>query len=433
MFKEGSGFFGATSTNLNVSVTAVPALADDSAFVSQEYPTTMVAGRSYPVTVVMRNTGESTWNAANYRLRTVNPLDNTNWGESTKPHVGTTVPGSNHTFQFNVTAPSTPGLYHWGWRMSGNGAYFGASTLNYPVTVTGGDATRLVFSNVTAQLMRRSGFFFEIKILFAVEDEFGGPQTPTHYMVSQFADMRDASWIPYQGLIVYELGDPPSGLTRYGPRRVYLRVRKALPPRFQPGTTSRPEAPRFIESQVRGATLEIEPARKTEYRFEGEQLKDMLRYAEDQGFPLQVRLESGFSGWDCENLDRLVRSQLRVLIGYMEAGGGFTKIVEVSYLDLPPKPFTPGWRVKNISVGSTSDLPANRISFSTAPAGDGFKRRIHVIFPSNVAVIKDRLTGASQRATECREATFPLQSITLEGPADDITLDFNNPWKNMFP
>lgn len=54
--------------------------ADAAEFVSQSVTNEMVGGAPYPVTVVLRNTGTTTWTTAgNYFLASQNPPDSTTW------------------------------------------------------------------------------------------------------------------------------------------------------------------------------------------------------------------------------------------------------------------------------------------------------------------------------------------------------------------
>jgi thermolysin len=108
-------------------------------FVSQSVPTSMTAGRSYSVSVTMRNSGSTTWTSDVYRLGSQNPQDNTVWGfNRVYLPTGTTVPqGSDYTFYFTVTAPSTAGSYNFQWRMVQEGVGpFGDFAPNVLVNVT---------------------------------------------------------------------------------------------------------------------------------------------------------------------------------------------------------------------------------------------------------------------------------------------------------
>lgn len=114
----------------------------DAMFVSQSVPATMAAGRSYAVSVTMRNTGSKTWSAANnFRLGSQNPMDNTLWGLG-RVHVPASIAnGQNATFNFNVTAPPTSGIYNFQWRMVQDGVtWFGAASTNVTVSVSGPNA-----------------------------------------------------------------------------------------------------------------------------------------------------------------------------------------------------------------------------------------------------------------------------------------------------
>jgi Ig-like domain from next to BRCA1 gene len=107
-------------------------------FISQNVPPTMTAGRTYGVTVTMRNDGNDTWSAgAFYRLGSQNPQDNTTWGFGRVTIPQNVPPGQQVVFSFNVTAPATPSTYNFQWRLVRDGvAWFGAFTPNVAVQVS---------------------------------------------------------------------------------------------------------------------------------------------------------------------------------------------------------------------------------------------------------------------------------------------------------
>lgn len=75
-------------------------------FVSQSVSATMYSGEKYTVSVTMRNSGTSTWTAANqYRLGSQNPMDNQTWGLGRVDVAASVAPGQTYTFTFTVTAP----------------------------------------------------------------------------------------------------------------------------------------------------------------------------------------------------------------------------------------------------------------------------------------------------------------------------------------
>ncbi len=106
-------------------------------FVSQAVPATMSGGQNYSVSVTMRNTGTSTWTAANsYRLGSQNAQDNTTWGLSRVNPPSSVAPGAEVVFNFTVTAPTVPGTYNFQWRMVRDSVeWFGEYSPNFLVTV----------------------------------------------------------------------------------------------------------------------------------------------------------------------------------------------------------------------------------------------------------------------------------------------------------
>ena len=109
-------------------------------FVSQSVPASMSAGQQYSVSVSMRNTGTTTWTAAQgIRLGAVNPYDNYTWGMNRVLLAGgdSIAPGQEKVFTWNVTAPTTAGTYNFQWRMVRDGvAWFGDLSTNLAVAVS---------------------------------------------------------------------------------------------------------------------------------------------------------------------------------------------------------------------------------------------------------------------------------------------------------
>lgn len=108
-----------------------------SAFVDQTVPAQMAAGQNYTVSVRMRNTGTAVWTPAeNYRIGSVNPVDNEIWGFRRVAVPGDITPGAEATFTFALKAPRTPGEYNFQWRMVQDGvAWFGEETANVSIAV----------------------------------------------------------------------------------------------------------------------------------------------------------------------------------------------------------------------------------------------------------------------------------------------------------
>jgi len=136
MLNVGVEWFGELSDNVVVAVQGGAPLVNTSAFVSQTVPATMTAGASVQVTVVMQNTGTTTWTPASYRLGSQNPHENTNWGASRIALANSVAPGDNAVITWTATAPSVPGTYNFQWRMLNVGVeWFGAPSDNVVVDV----------------------------------------------------------------------------------------------------------------------------------------------------------------------------------------------------------------------------------------------------------------------------------------------------------
>lgn len=104
-------------------------------FIAQSVPNIMLPGQTYSVSITMQNVGPTTWTAGqSYRLGP--QPDNALWGTPrvTVPH--DVPPNGTVTFNFNVTAPATPGNYGFQWRMLQEGVqWFGDVTDKIAVTV----------------------------------------------------------------------------------------------------------------------------------------------------------------------------------------------------------------------------------------------------------------------------------------------------------
>ena len=117
MIQEGVQWFGERSQNLSIAVSSNAA-----EFVSMSVPEAMISGKSYRVSVVFRNTGDTTWTrAGQYRLGSQDPYDNLTWLRSTNrvelAEGDSVSPGANATYYFTVTGSSVPGANAFRWRL----------------------------------------------------------------------------------------------------------------------------------------------------------------------------------------------------------------------------------------------------------------------------------------------------------------------------
>jgi hypothetical protein len=71
-------------------------------------------------------------------LGSVNPSNNATWGMARVylAAADSIAPGQQKTFAWTVTAPTTPGMYNFQWRMLQEGVvWFGSSTTNMVIEV----------------------------------------------------------------------------------------------------------------------------------------------------------------------------------------------------------------------------------------------------------------------------------------------------------
>ncbi len=126
MVQDGVEWFGPASDNVVVNVVA-PARVNSAAIVSQNLPAQMVSGQSYPVTIAMQNTGNTTWTSADqYSLGVPG-------GRIALP--GPIPPGGQANFSFNITAPPA-GTYNFVTQMVQDGVEWFGAALNIPYSVS---------------------------------------------------------------------------------------------------------------------------------------------------------------------------------------------------------------------------------------------------------------------------------------------------------
>ena len=103
------------SQTIPISPTVSP---DDCKIVSNTIPSVMKAGRRYFVTVTVKNTGETCWNAETFKLGAVGDSDPFADIRNLMAPRMTVMPNQNYTFRFALKAPSEPGTYTTDWQMT---------------------------------------------------------------------------------------------------------------------------------------------------------------------------------------------------------------------------------------------------------------------------------------------------------------------------
>ncbi len=254
---------------------------------------------------------------------------------------------------------------------------------------------------------RKTPLFFEIVLNFSAADSLGRPVIPTHYRAGESSDLSSAPWITLRpGVPLLQLGYRGSSLTAFGQRTVHLQVKTDN-----------------LISAVVSKSVNLQPTQTTEFRLTGPDLSGMLSFALDKGFPIRTRTVSVTQSV-CAAIDfNLNTRSFGVITGSLK-DRAWEKVVEANLLELSTKRFTPGWRVRSIEIGRSDDTPtAVQQSITGAADGDGFRVTIRLNAPRD----------PNADPTFCLSNGFPLRSIILEGPADDMALDQAKRWKNMFP
>ncbi len=109
-------------------------------FIWQSVPNLVTVSEVFTVKYTVKNTGTNVWQpngSQSWWIGSANPRDNFVWGTNRGHAVETTVnPNETYTFTFQLTAPSTSGVYNCQWQMLQNFVeWFGASSNNTQITV----------------------------------------------------------------------------------------------------------------------------------------------------------------------------------------------------------------------------------------------------------------------------------------------------------
>lgn len=85
-------------------------------------------GTAYTVSVQMKNTGNTTWNASTYYLGSLYDITPPRWSVNAVHPPYSITPTSSGAFNFSITTPASPGTYPFFWQMvNASGNTFGAS------------------------------------------------------------------------------------------------------------------------------------------------------------------------------------------------------------------------------------------------------------------------------------------------------------------
>ena len=106
-------------------------------YILKSAPSAVLPNETFSVSVTFKNTGTNTWSTANnYKLGSQSPQDNTTWGTNRIALPNNIAQNEEVIFTFNLTAPSTEGIYDFQWRMVQDGVeWFGEKSDLFSISV----------------------------------------------------------------------------------------------------------------------------------------------------------------------------------------------------------------------------------------------------------------------------------------------------------
>jgi hypothetical protein len=117
---------------LAITTLATPLFAAERAqFISQTVPSQLESGKSYDVSVIYKNTGDTPWLATDgYVLRAISTESQAVWGidHVTLSSSDRIPPGESQVFSFTIKAPQEPGPYPFQWSLQKAAALLGDPT-----------------------------------------------------------------------------------------------------------------------------------------------------------------------------------------------------------------------------------------------------------------------------------------------------------------
>ena len=135
-------------------------------FVSQTVPSSVNAGESFDVSIVMENTGTTTWSSDDlYRLGSQAPGDNFNWGTNRIEIPNDVAPNEQVTITATLTAPTNHNPVDFQWKMVQDGAeWFGDQTQLVSIEIPGAivDDAQFISQNIPSDIVAGQQFDVEI-------------------------------------------------------------------------------------------------------------------------------------------------------------------------------------------------------------------------------------------------------------------------------
>jgi hypothetical protein len=288
--------------------------------------------------------------------------------------------------------------------------------------------------------------------------------TATHYQVSESSGFSGASWkelpgIPNQptyNFDGYEINVPVSissstrrtGPTTSAPLRPVQVITKPSAEKYGTKTLYfRLKNAEFIAGK-RSDAIELKPKLR-QYFISGDELKELLKYAKEQGFSFDSSLEgeskctAGFDGIDFEIPGMKIAAYAECYLGvrpnilFPEVPQRYTRVLNTTFFGA--RMLNAFWRMsEHVSFGPKElwDEPSSSGFFNTTKRASITDPSFTVEFkftrmPQVYPVYNLAIKGACL-AKRCMQASIQLMSLSLEGPEDDNWVDPNKKWKNAF-
>ncbi|GEM_PF-3882889 len=245
-------------------------------------------------------------------------------------------------------------------------------------------------------------------------------RTMSHYRTGGTESLlRSTAWIPISGSfnpldqaalyhgsieVTYRIGD----ITRPTERRLFLQVKAGA-----------------SESNILSDTALFSNEQGL-YVLEGAELKEMLRFAKDQGFTVMrvVQNETDSSSSTASPTeDDLLRD------AGIHTCCATARLMRLTFFS--GRNLNSPWKIRTIDIDPTADCPAN--SFANPKFSFMFGGPV-VTFQNGVlgGGGPPTATGSGSTPVACLGCKYPMRKIILEGPGAGPFTDSNKPWKDAF-
>lgn len=167
--------------------------------------------------------------------------------------------------------------------------------------------------------------------------------------------------------------------------------------------------------------LRNDPDLRIDHVIRGDELKEMLRFAQDQGFTVMRVVQNELGGPASPGVAALMN---RLVLSTSCASASHMRL---SFLTGPA--LNPPWKIKTILIDPTNDC-ASTVP-SAVPVFGFFQGTPMVTLRHGQISAEDRANATRSNRPPAIGCEYPLRKIVLEGPASGFR-DARKPWKDAF-